>query len=123
MKKIIDSFFNQIIKKKKKIIELNSGDEYPWLKGEKLTCTEKSAFIIPGTITKELNSKTNFGNIFEISDKDTVIMAVSDKEAEYPNFAIILKPGVSMRINKKCVVTHVHIKGENKRRKKFTLEK
>ncbi len=108
-----------LFKKKSQIITLDSGETYRWKKGIKLEAVEKSAFIIPGALFID---GTPVGELLEISDKEAEIVAVSEpKENSYPDIAAVINKGVSMKLNRNCEVIHVHLKGEEKRRKKFYI--
>lgn len=100
--------------KKKEILTLDSGEIYRWHKGVTLKATEKSAFIIPRAICD--NGKT-FGEMIELSDETEIVIMEERKD----DLGVILESGDTCKLNRNCEVIHIHIKGEEKHKKKFIV--
>ncbi len=109
-----------IFKRKTETLLLDSGEVYPWRKGITLQALEKSAFIIPGALFEDGRP---INDLMEISDDDSEIMPVTEqRENTYPDIGVIINAGVTMKLNKNCEVIHIHLKGEEKRKKKFIIK-
>ncbi len=62
------------------------------------------------------------GTMMELSDDDAEIIFLDKPTGDaFPNLAVILKPGDSMRLNRNCEVRHVHLEGEVKHAKEFVV--
>jgi hypothetical protein len=109
-----------LFKRKVETILLDSDEIYRWRKGIILQAIEKSAFIVPGALFEEGRT---MNDLMEISDDETEIMPINErKENTYPDIGVILNAGVTMKLNKNCEVIHIHLKGEEKRKKKFIIK-
>jgi hypothetical protein len=100
-------------------ITISADEIFRWRKGTCLRATEQSSFIIPGAIFRK---GEKIGDILELSDDDTdVVLLDKPKQDTFPNMAVILKPGSTMRLNRNCEVKHIHLEGEEKHAKQFIV--
>jgi hypothetical protein len=112
-----------LFKRKVETILLDSGEIYRWKKDIILQALERSAFIVPGALFEEGRT---INDLMEISDDETEIVPITErselKENTYPDIGVILNAGVTMKLNRNCEVIHIHLKGEEKRKKKFIIK-
>ena len=100
-------------------ITISAGDIFRWRKGLRLQAIERSAFLIPGALFRK---GEKIGTTMELSDDEAEIVFLDKPTGDsFPNMAVILKPGHSMRLNRNCEVRHVHLKGEVKHAKEFVV--
>ena len=101
-------------------MDLDAGEIYPWRQGTTLKATEKSAFIIPGALFEHGRPISDF---IDVSDDNAEIMPVTEQKCgTYPDIAIIINSGVALTLKKNCEVIHIHLKGEDKHKKKFMIK-
>jgi len=101
------------------IITIQPGEIYRWKSGLCLKALQNSSFVIPGALFRKGES---LGSVLELSDDETeIVMLEEESRHRYPDMAVILKPGTSMRLNRNCEVWHIHIRGEIKQPKNFVI--
>ena len=100
-------------------ITIAAGEIFRWRKGLRLQAVEQSSFLIPGALFRK---GEKMGEMLELSDDeaDIIFLDKPTKDA-FPNIAVILKPGKTMRLNRNCEVKHIHLQGEEKRAKEFIV--
>lgn len=100
-------------------ITIAIGEIFRWRKGLCLQAVEQSSFLIPGVLFRK---GEKVGEILELSDDEADIVFLDKPTKDvYPNMAVVLKPGKTMRLNRNCEVKHIHLQGEEKHSKEFII--